>query len=1228
MNRSPRVPSNEGTGADPPSPRRARAARTSDLETKAARPIEAARVQELLEANTAPDVLLRGAQLALRDSEAQFRELIELSSDGIFITDVAGNYLLANPRLCEILGYSEAQLLAMNVAVSYPEMDAAEFAQRLLLIQQEKRMEFVRQVQRKDGLCFTAEIRLQLLRNGTCQGIMRDVSARNREERLLALEHSVVRTLAAADEPSAALVTVMRAVCEAEGWEHGRYWQANEVSGRIVGADSWCAPNSAIEKYLAGSSSVSHARGAGFPGRVWESGEPLWVRDIFSDPWIARRDPVREAGLRSCCVFPIKAEGKTLGVFVLMSLQTREPDTRMIATMAVIGSQVGQFLRRRNAEIALLVSEQFARSTLDSLPAHLCVLDQGGTVLTVNRAWREFAAVDGASSLRVEAGVNYAQACDRQGGAQSTHWARLAEGVRSVLSGREDVIILEYPLHSPTEERWFIVRVSRFSGSGAARALVTHQDITARIHSEAARRASEAHFFAAFEQAPIGIGLIGLDRRWVKVNQALCQLLGYEEQELSGKIVQDFTHPDDHARDLENGASLLAGKIRHYRTEKRYFHKQGHVIWVQLAVSLIRDTQDKPAHFIAHMQDISDQKHAEQAVREHVMQQNLIADFGQKALTNTDLDKLLDELASVAVAGLNVEFCKVLQYGPDGHSLLHKAGIGWQEGWVGGCDPATEDTVRTRFVLTNGEPVSVADFATETRFAPSNVLTVHNICSGVDVPIFGAAGTLGIIGAYSRQRRHFTTENVNFLQSLANTVGAAIDRKASEQRFAYLAQFDSLTGLPNRSLLLDRLAQTLTQAERNNWRVGILFVDLDRFKVVNDTLGHSVGDALLVQVARRLEECVRPGDTVGRLGGDEFAAVLCSLNKGDDAALVADKVVEAMSQSFQLGGQEVYISASLGIGVYPTDGVHADVLLKNADTAMYRAKERGRNTFQFYLPQMNERAAERLALETQLRGALERQEFLLHYQPKANIATGEISGFEALLRWQHPVRGLVGPLEFISILEDTGMIVAVGEWVLRSVAEQLARWKAAGIVPRPVAVNLSARQFQQQNLDSVIAAILAETNVESGLLELELTESMLMKDPEEAVRILKALRAYGVRLAVDDFGTGYSSLSYLQRFPLDALKIDRTFIRDITTKPDDASIAVAIITLAHSLKLKVVAEGVETEAQLDFLRSRGCDEMQGYYFSYPLNIADCSLALREDRRLPHANGTVPLSFNI
>ena len=395
----------------------------------------------------------------------------------------------------------------------------------------------------------------------------------------------------------------------------------------------------------------------------------------------------------------------------------------------------------------------------------------------------------------------------------------------------------------------------------------------------------------------------------------------------------------------------------------------------------------------------------------------------------------------------------------------------------------------------------------------------------------------------------------------------------------------------------------------------MLFIDLDRFKLVNDTLGHGIGDQLLIQVARRLQECVRGGDAIGRLGGDEFACVLSTLARPGDAALVAQKIVDALSQPFQLEGQEVYVSASVGIGIYPDDGADADTLLRSADTAMYRAKEQGRNAYQFYLPQMNAQAAERLQMQTQLRGALERGEFVLHYQPKVDLGSGAISGFEALLRWQHPLRGLVPPLQFISVLEETGLIIPVGEWVVRTVCEQLLRWQAEGVTPRPVAINLSARQFQQRHLDATIAAIVADTGVDAGLLEFELTESLLMSDAREAARILNNMRASGVRLSIDDFGTGYSSLAYLKRFPLDALKIDRAFIRDVTTDADDASIALAIINLAHSLKLKVVAEGVETAAQLEFLRARGCDEVQGFYFARPLVAADCTRALRDGRRL-------------
>jgi predicted signal transduction protein with EAL and GGDEF domain len=362
-------------------------------------------------------------------------------------------------------------------------------------------------------------------------------------------------------------------------------------------------------------------------------------------------------------------------------------------------------------------------------------------------------------------------------------------------------------------------------------------------------------------------------------------------------------------------------------------------------------------------------------------------------------------------------------------------------------------------------------------------------------------------------------------------------------------------------------------------------------------------------VAERVRNTVRTGDTVGRLSGDEFAVALANLAKAEDAGLVAQKIVDALAEPFTLEGHQSYITASIGIALYPGDGEEPEILVKNADTAMYRAKESGRNNYQFYLPQMNERLMERLKLENLLRGALERREYRLHFQPKASLATGAISGFEALLRWEHGGR-LVAPAEFIPILEDTGLIVPVGEWVVRTACEQARQWR------RPVAVNLSARQFQHKDLAAMVERALRETGLEAPLLELELTETLLMSDAEDAVLMLHRLKETGVRLSVDDFGTGYSSLAYLKRFPLDTLKIDRAFVRDAVSNPDDATITITIINLAHSMKLKVVAEGVETEGQCNFLRAHHCDEMQGYYFARPLAPEDCARALADDRRLP------------
>ena len=439
--------------------------------------------------------------------------------------------------------------------------------------------------------------------------------------------------------------------------------------------------------------------------------------------------------------------------------------------------------------------------------------------------------------------------------------------------------------------------------------------------------------------------------------------------------------------------------------------------------------------------------------------------------------------------------------------------------------------------------------------------------------------------------------------ALEGFVSDITERKLSERRLAQLAQFDTLTRLPNRLLLHDRLAQSLTQARRHDREVGVLFVDLDRFKLVNDSLGHYAGDLLIAEVARRLMRCVRPGDTVGRISGDEFAVVLADLAHADDAALVAQKILDALAQPYHLAGSEVFATASIGISTFPGDGDDAEDMLRNADMAMYRAKEASRNAFCFFTAEMNRRSAEKMQLNNDLRHAIERREFVLHYQPKVELASGALTGFEALLRWNHPQRGLVPPGEFVAALEESGLIVQVGEWVLEEACAQIERWQRARLAPVPVSVNLSAKQFRRRDLDEVVSRALAAAGVAPALLELEITESCLMEDPDQAVQLLHRLRDAGVRISVDDFGTGYSSLSYLTRLPLSALKIDRSFVRDAVTNPEAASIVRAVIDMAHNLRFTVVAEGVETEQQVAFLRLHDCDQAQGYHFGRPASAA-------------------------
>ena len=435
-------------------------------------------------------------------------------------------------------------------------------------------------------------------------------------------------------------------------------------------------------------------------------------------------------------------------------------------------------------------------------------------------------------------------------------------------------------------------------------------------------------------------------------------------------------------------------------------------------------------------------------------------------------------------------------------------------------------------------------------------------------------------------------------------------RKVAEERIQFLAYYDALTGLPNRTLLQDRLGKALAGARRQKCKIALLFLDLDSFKIINDSLGHSVGDLLLQEVAERLKKWGREQDTVARLGGDEFLITLTQVKDLADVAVAAERLMDAMTAGFVVQGHSLNVSCSIGVSIFPEHGTDCETLIKNADAAMYGAKECGRNNFRFFAEDMNAQAVERLSLENSLRLALGKKELFLVYQPQLHVATGKVTGLEALLRWQHPDLGLVPPDKFIRIAENSGLIVPIGEWVLRTACRQARKWQDDGLPAVSVAVNVSAVQFRQQGFCELIRSVLHETGLAAQCLELELTESVLLANADVTLSVLRELKSMGLTLAIDDFGTGYSNFTSLRQFGVSKLKIDRSFISDVATNPDDSAITAAIISMAKSLRLKVIAEGVENEAQMSFLRTHQCDEIQGYYFSKPLAVDDVADKLR------------------
>ena len=644
----------------------------------------------------------------------------------------------------------------------------------------------------------------------------------------------------------------------------------------------------------------------------------------------------------------------------------------------------------------------------------------------------------------------------------------------------------------------------------------------------------------------------------IVVNLAVLNLLGYHEDELVGQSVDRIfsEEPSSGGRELDQWVEAEPGAY----IETVFRSKASKPIPVILSVSKILDHTE----IILSAQDISERKQVEE------LQQ----------LSQFSIDRAVDAAFWIGpdarIRYVNEAACQVLGYSKEELLALtvHDIDPGlprssWQGQWeeVKGAGSSTlESSYRTK----DGRifPVEIAN----------NYIRI--------------------------QEKEY---NCFFVRDIS-------EQKETEESLNHLANYDGLTYLPNRTLLMDRLVQALMRAYRYKKIVAVLFIDLDHFKAINDSLGHSIGDLLLQTVAGRLRKSVRDEDPVARLGGDEFAVVFSDVSNAQDVAKIIKKLPEIFEMPFSLMEHEVFVTASIGVSVYPNDGERAENLLRDADTAMYRAKEKGRNNYQFFLPEMNVEISRRLELESALRHALERNEFLLHYQPQVDLATGRIIGVEALLRWKHPDRGMVSPGQFIPLAEDTGLIVPIGEWVLQTACMQNKTWQSNGIDPIRMAVNLSARQFQHPNLVGEVSRALKGSGLAPDYLELELTES-IMEKAEAAIMVLRELSQMGIEISLDDFGTGYSSLSYLKRFPINKLKIDQSFVRDLTTDSEVVAIVRTIITLARSLRLKVIAEGVEKDEELSILRSLDCDEIQGYLFCRPLPADEVTVLLLEKRRL-------------
>jgi diguanylate cyclase (GGDEF)-like protein/PAS domain S-box-containing protein len=779
----------------------------------------------------------------------------------------------------------------------------------------------------------------------------------------------------------------------------------------------------------------------------------------------------------------------------------------------------------------------------------------------------------------------------------------------------QTAIVLEDQVRRRTEDLEAALRENEKINRALQRAtLQMEAEIGERRRVQDALRQSEERYRAATEAAIDAFVTIDENSVIVFVNAAVERIFGYPPDEMLGQPLSKMMPPDlreRHRLGMQRYLETGQKKLSWQGTQLPCLHKSGHIVPIEFSFGEF--THEGKRFFTGIARDITKRKRAE-ALREGQ----------QRALELIAVDAPLDEALNVLMRCIESQvdglLCSVLLLGNDGRhirsavapSLPHEyanAFIGLAIGPdVGSCGTA----------MHRRTPVIVRDIEVDPLWEQYRTTAApFGLRACWSTPILAVSGqVLGAFAMYYREPREPDDAEMKLIELAVYIARIAVERKLNEAYIRHIAHHDTLTGLPNRLLLEDRLKQAVAQAHRRRAMVAVLFVDLDHFKAVNDSLGHQAGDLLLQAVAERMQQCLREGDSVARLGGDEFVICLPEIDSDNDAALVAEKIQRLLANPLAIGDHMLQVGSSIGISMYPHDGENADALIKAADAAMYDAKSKGRSNYQFYTPKLNAKAHQRLAVTNQLRQALVRNEMVLHYQPQVSLASGEITGVEALLRWNHPEHGLLPPSDFIPILEEIGMMSEVGGWVLRTACARNAEWQRAGLPPIRMAVNLSARQFVAGSLVRVVAEALDKHRLEARWLDLEITEGLLLASSEQVTESMTRLKNMGVGLSLDDFGTGYSSLSYLRSFPVQRLKIDRSFIHDITTDAGSANIVASIIALSQKMDLEVVAEGVETEEQRRYLQRQGCHEIQGFLFSPALPANEIESMLRARRRLP------------